>query len=222
MVGSGGEPFGDVRRPRPPRQQQGASEAFSGADDVSSASEWGARRQPPPQQEQRRGAPAQITRAELVRLAESGEVVAGVVTAVKPYGVFVDIGAERPGLVHISEVRDGFVSDIANEVAPGENVNVRVLRVESGGQGGGRDRWSSTPPPFQSSWSGATEGRRGAASASGGDRVALSMKQCGNERSSKYASALDTMLEWGDDTWESEEPPVSSSPPHDEAASSDD
>jgi ribosomal protein S1 len=57
-------------------------------------------------------------------------VVQGVVTRIEPYGVFVDIGAEREGLIHISELVDGFVSSPDEVVSVGDRIEARVLEVD--------------------------------------------------------------------------------------------
>jgi len=53
----------------------------------------------------------------------------GKVTRIEKYGVFVDIDAERPGLVHISEMAHGYVRTPNDIVKNGEEVNVKVLKV---------------------------------------------------------------------------------------------
>lgn len=53
----------------------------------------------------------------------------GTVTRIEKYGVFVDIEAERPGLVHISEMAHGYVRTPTDIVQKGDQVNVKVLKV---------------------------------------------------------------------------------------------
>ncbi|MCJ7734800.1 MAG: S1 RNA-binding domain-containing protein [Anaerolineales bacterium] len=53
----------------------------------------------------------------------------GIVTRIEKYGVFVDIEAERPGLVHISEMAHGYVRTPTDIVQNGDQVNVKVLKV---------------------------------------------------------------------------------------------
>lgn len=53
----------------------------------------------------------------------------GTVTRIEKYGVFVDIEAERPGLVHISEMAHGYVRTPTDVVQKGDAVNVKVLKV---------------------------------------------------------------------------------------------
>jgi ribosomal protein S1 len=53
----------------------------------------------------------------------------GTVTRIEKYGVFVDIDAERPGLVHISEMAHGYVRTPTDIVKKGDEINVKVLKV---------------------------------------------------------------------------------------------
>ncbi|MCH8338090.1 MAG: S1 RNA-binding domain-containing protein [Chloroflexi bacterium] len=56
----------------------------------------------------------------------------GGVTRLEKFGAFVDIGAERDGLVHISEMSDGYVRDPAEVARVGDQVEVAVLEVDRG------------------------------------------------------------------------------------------
>lgn len=56
----------------------------------------------------------------------------GAVTRLEKFGAFVDIGAERDGLVHISEMSDGYVRDPAEVARVGDQVEVAVLEVDRG------------------------------------------------------------------------------------------
>ena len=55
------------------------------------------------------------------------EVVEGLVTGIEKYGIFVSLDEYYSGLVHISEISDGYVKDINNFVNIGETIKVRVL-----------------------------------------------------------------------------------------------
>jgi uncharacterized protein len=61
---------------------------------------------------------------------EPGMVLEGVVTNVTSFGVFVDVGLHRDGLVHISQLADRYVRDPAEVVKAGERITVRVLEVD--------------------------------------------------------------------------------------------
>lgn len=60
-----------------------------------------------------------------------GNKYSGEVIRLEKFGAFIDIGAERPGLVHVSEMRDEYVSDPSEIVKVGEKVEVSVLEVDS-------------------------------------------------------------------------------------------
>ena len=59
-----------------------------------------------------------------------GMVLEGTVTNVAAFGAFVDIGVHQDGLVHVSQLAKGFVSDPRSVVKSGDVVRVRVLTVD--------------------------------------------------------------------------------------------
>jgi transcriptional accessory protein Tex/SPT6 len=64
-----------------------------------------------------------------IRDLEPDQVLTGTVTKLVPYGAFVDIGVEREGLVHISEMSDGFVGKPSDVMEVGAEIEVRVVKV---------------------------------------------------------------------------------------------
>jgi small subunit ribosomal protein S1 len=56
-------------------------------------------------------------------------VVKGKVSRLEKFGVFVDIGAERPGLVHVSELTHDYIRNPGDVVKEGDEVEVMVLGV---------------------------------------------------------------------------------------------
>ncbi len=58
-----------------------------------------------------------------------GSWVDGKVRNILPYGAYVDIGAEKDGLLHVKDMSECFVSNPHDEVEPGQLVNVRVKHV---------------------------------------------------------------------------------------------
>lgn len=59
-----------------------------------------------------------------------GMVLEGVVSNVANFGAFVDIGVHQDGLVHISAMTDGFISDPRDVVKTGDVVKVKVTEVD--------------------------------------------------------------------------------------------
>lgn len=57
-------------------------------------------------------------------------VIKGKVTRLEKFGAFVDIGAERPGLVHISEMTHDYIKAPSEVVKEGDEVEVKVLSVD--------------------------------------------------------------------------------------------
>ena len=60
---------------------------------------------------------------------KKGMTVKGKVTRLEKFGAFVEIGAERPGLIHISEMAHGYVRTPSEVVNEGDEVEAQVLDV---------------------------------------------------------------------------------------------
>lgn len=56
-------------------------------------------------------------------------IVKGKVVRLEKFGAFIDIGAERPGLVHISEMTHDYIKSPGEIVKEGDEVEVKVLSV---------------------------------------------------------------------------------------------
>ena len=63
------------------------------------------------------------------RKIEDGMTAKGTVVRLETFGAFVDIGAERPGLVHISEIAHGYVKTPGDVLKEGQEVEVKVLET---------------------------------------------------------------------------------------------
>ena len=96
-----------------------------------------------------------------------GEMTKGKVVSIMPYGAFVDVGTTTDGLVHVSQIADEFVSDIESVVKVGQEVECRIVSVDTdknkislsmrsenakpagGGGGGGRGKRAELPEEFK-------------------------------------------------------------------------
>ena len=59
-----------------------------------------------------------------------GSVVEGTVTGIESYGVFISLDEFYNGLIHISEISNGFVKNINDFVTLGETIKVKVVEVD--------------------------------------------------------------------------------------------
>lgn len=59
-----------------------------------------------------------------------GQILPGIVNNITHFGCFVDIGIKESGLVHISQLKAGFVSDVHEVVKLHQHVQVKVLSVD--------------------------------------------------------------------------------------------
>ena len=72
-------------------------------------------------------------RADAVKVRDAivpGVVIAGRVASVRDFGAFVDLGAGVQGLLHVSEMSWSRVNHPSEVVKPGDEITVRVLRVD--------------------------------------------------------------------------------------------
>lgn len=60
----------------------------------------------------------------------SGMILPGIVNNITAFGCFVDIGLKESGLVHISQLKQGYVSDVNEVVKLHQHVQVKVLEVD--------------------------------------------------------------------------------------------
>ena len=59
-----------------------------------------------------------------------GNIVKGTVLGIKPYGVFVGLEDDVVGLLHISEISDGFIVDINKVVKVGSLIEAKILDID--------------------------------------------------------------------------------------------
>jgi small subunit ribosomal protein S1 len=73
----------------------------------------------------------QASAAEIRKSIVQGEVMSGRVASVREFGAFVDLGGGIQGLLHVSEMGWARVSDTSQVVKPGDEITVKVLRVDA-------------------------------------------------------------------------------------------
>ena len=85
-----------------------------------------------PGRDPREDMPKPILRSDVLDMKDlkPGMVLKGTVRNVIDFGAFVDIGVHQDGLVHISEICDGYIKHPLEAVSVGDIVDVKVLDVD--------------------------------------------------------------------------------------------
>ncbi|MGT2934038.1 S1 RNA-binding domain-containing protein [Streptococcus catagoni] len=59
-----------------------------------------------------------------------GDKLRGTITGIKPYGAFVALENGTAGLIHISEIKTGFIDNISKDLKVGQEVIVQVVDLD--------------------------------------------------------------------------------------------
>lgn len=80
----------------------------------------------------RESMPKPVLRSDVIHMEDlkEGMVFDGVVRNVVDFGAFVDIGVHQDGLVHISQLSEGYVKHPSEVVKVGDKVKVKVMSVD--------------------------------------------------------------------------------------------
>ncbi len=76
-------------------------------------------------------------KAEVEALAAEikvGTIYEGDVVSIKDFGAFIEIAPGTDGLCHISELADGYVKSVSDEVKLGDRIKVKVINVDDTGR----------------------------------------------------------------------------------------
>ncbi len=124
----------------------------------------------------------------LIKEVVAGEIYEGEVVRIQPFGAFVEILPGKDGMVHVSDMAEGFVKDPNDIVKIGDKIKVRVKEVDNLGRinlsmnmdaskdkpreerprreggfsarGGPASGWGGRPPARRAYGSGGSFGRR--------------------------------------------------------------
>jgi polyribonucleotide nucleotidyltransferase len=70
----------------------------------------------------------------IVKDYEVGEIVEGEVVKILDFGAIVQLDANHDGMIHVSELKDGFVKTVSEVVKLGDHVRAKVTKVEPNGK----------------------------------------------------------------------------------------
>ena len=65
-----------------------------------------------------------------IKNLKPGMILPGIINNITAFGCFVDVGIKESGLVHISQLKEGFVSDVNEVVKLHQHVQVKVVEVD--------------------------------------------------------------------------------------------
>lgn len=68
--------------------------------------------------------------ASLVKEYKPGDIVEGEIVKILEFGAIVDLGGGRDGMIHVSELKEGFVKQVEDVVHMGDRVRALVVRAE--------------------------------------------------------------------------------------------
>lgn len=61
---------------------------------------------------------------------KSGDITKANVTDIKPYGAFVSLDNKYSGLIHISEITDGYVRNINDFIKVGDVLEAKIIDID--------------------------------------------------------------------------------------------
>ncbi len=70
------------------------------------------------------------SKVKSIKDVRTGMILPGIVNNITAFGCFVDVGIKESGLVHISQLKEGFVSDVNEVVKLHQHVQVKVTEVD--------------------------------------------------------------------------------------------
>lgn len=76
-----------------------------------------------------------------------GEIIEGKVTGVKKFGAFVLLPGGSTGMVHISEVSNEYIQELADVLSEGQMVKVKVMNITPEGKIALSIKRTMEPPP---------------------------------------------------------------------------
>lgn len=63
-------------------------------------------------------------------MVKIGDIVTGTITGIQPYGAFVQIDSQTQGLIHVSEIKAGFVKAIDELFSINQQVTVQIIDID--------------------------------------------------------------------------------------------
>ena len=71
---------------------------------------------------------------DITREIEVGGIYEGTVTRIMPFGAFIDLGAGKEGLLHISKISKERVNKVEDILQIGDKIMVKVYEIDEQGR----------------------------------------------------------------------------------------
>jgi polyribonucleotide nucleotidyltransferase len=68
----------------------------------------------------------------LMREFEIGEIVEGKIIKILEFGAIMDLGGDKDGMIHVSELKEGFVKKVEDVVKFGDTVRAKIIKFDNG------------------------------------------------------------------------------------------
>ena len=68
----------------------------------------------------------------LTRTFQIGEIIEGKIIKILEFGAIVDLGGGKDGMIHVSELKEGFVKKVEDVVKLGDIVKAKIIKIENG------------------------------------------------------------------------------------------
>ena len=70
----------------------------------------------------------------LTRVFKIGEIIEGPIIKILDFGAIIDLGGGKDGMIHVSELKDGFVEKVEDVVKIGDIVRAKIIRADETGK----------------------------------------------------------------------------------------
>lgn len=62
---------------------------------------------------------------------QKGQIIKGIVSGIENYGIFLKIDDSYSGLIHISEISDGYIRNIGDYAKIGDGIYAEILEIDN-------------------------------------------------------------------------------------------
>ena len=70
--------------------------------------------------------------SSILKEFQIGEIIEGNIIRILDFGAIVDLGGGKDGMIHVSELKDGFVKNVTDVVNMGDFVRAKIVKISEG------------------------------------------------------------------------------------------